>query len=362
MGWLQIVRRRPLETDIAKAGEVIDRNSQTLRRMIEDLLDLSAVGSGKLGLKVQDVDLEAALQLAVDSIRPRAAAQQLTLELHTSGPVAVAGDPQRLGQIVTNLLTNAVKFTPPGGRVVVSCARDAEHATIVVADTGIGIPAEMQPFIFDPFRQGGSAAPGRSGLGLGLAITRRLVELHGGTIVLASSGVDQGAAFTVRLPALADRSTAAPGDAPDGEAARLAGATVFVIDDDPDARAILDTALRAVGASVTTFESAGAALARVAELDPDLLLVDLQMPGMDGYAFILAIRQAGRHTPAIAVTAQAADADRRRAFEAGFDRHLAKPVDLAELARTAADLVTPRVASAAATSPGSPGPPSGSPA
>ena len=339
LGWLQVLRTRALDADVARMIEIVERNGVALRRIIDDLLDLSAIISGKLRLETVGVNLDAELRSSVDSIRPHADSRGVTLTYEPSAePLVIEADPHRLHQVMSNLLTNAVKFTPAGGRVVLACRQEAHDAVLTITDTGIGVPADTQPFIFDAFRQGDSSLTrGHGGLGLGLAIARHLVDLHGGSIRVDSAGEHQGTTFTVRLPvaAIADPDvTALAGSAALSYPTLLRGKRVVVIDDDPDARHLLKIGLEAAGATVVTADSAVQGLSRVGELLPDAVVVDISMPETDGYAFLRELRGAGHAVPAVAVTAHAARHDRQRALEAGFHEHVAKPVDLEQLVKT----------------------------
>ena len=342
LGWLQVLKARPLETEVGRIVEIVERNSAALRRIIDDLLDLSAIVSGKMRLETAGVNLDAEVRAAVDSIRPHADSRNIALEYHPCAePLVIEADPNRLHQVLANLLANAVKFTPAGGRVSLSCAREEGQAVVKLTDTGIGVAKEAQPYIFDPFRQADSSLTrGHGGLGLGLAIARHLVDLHGGTIKVESPGEHQGSTFIVRLPTTDERDLeldpAAPHEDPVAQpAARLLlGKRVVVIDDDPDARLLLATGLEAAGAVVVTADSAVQGLSRVSELLPDLVVVDISMPEQDGYSFLRDLRSAGHVVPAIAVTAHAARHDRERALKAGFREHVAKPVNLNELVKT----------------------------
>jgi PAS domain S-box-containing protein len=342
LGWLQVLRTKALEADVARMIEIVERNGVALRRIIDDLLDLSAIVSGKLRLEPIGVNLDAELRSSVESIRPHADSRGLELVYEPcADPLVIEADPHRLHQVLSNLLTNAIKFTPAGGRVMLAARQDGNAAVLTIADTGIGVPADAQPFIFDPFRQGDSSLTrGHGGLGLGLAIARHLVDLHGGSIRVDSAGEDKGTMFTVRLPiaAIADPE---PVTAPAASAAivlssggLLSGRRVVVIDDDPDARLLLKIGLEAAGATVVTADSAIHGLSRVSELRPDVVVVDISMPETDGYAFLRELRGAGHAVPAVAVTAHAARHDRQRALDAGFHEHVAKPVDFEQLVRT----------------------------
>jgi PAS domain S-box-containing protein len=340
LGWLQVLRTRALDPEVARTIDVVERNGNALRRIIDDLLDLSAIVSGKLRLETAGVNLDAELRGAIESVRPHAEARGLALDYRPCpDPIVVEADPHRLHQVLSNLLTNAVKFTPAGGCVTLSCERDEDHAVVTIADTGIGVPKDAQPHIFDPFRQADSSLTrGHGGLGLGLAIARHLIDLHGGTIRVDSEGDHQGTTFTVRLHTATDlaveSSRAGLSDDVSAAVRLLHGKRVVVIDDDPDARQLLAIGLTAAGASVATASSAIQGLQRVVELLPDVVLVDIAMPEMDGYEFLRELRRSGHGMPAIAVTAHAAGHDRQRAIDAGFHDHIAKPVNLRHLVET----------------------------
>jgi PAS domain S-box-containing protein len=342
LGWLQVLRTKSLDADVARMVEIVERNGVALRRIIDDLLDLSAIISGKLRLETVGINLDAELRSSVESIRPHADSRRIDLVYEPcADPLVIEADPHRLHQVLSNLLTNSVKFTPAGGRVVLACWQDGTDAVLTIADTGIGVAADAQPFIFDPFRQADSSLTrGHGGLGLGLAIARHLVDLHGGSIRVESAGEHQGTTFTVRLPiaAIADPEPvpAPPASVAHSSASLLSGRRVVVIDDDPDARHLLKIGLEAAGATVATADSAAQGLSRVTELLPDVVVVDISMPETDGFAFLRQLRVAGHAVPAVAVTAHAARHDRQRALEAGFHEHVAKPVDLDHLVRTLA--------------------------
>jgi CheY-like chemotaxis protein len=311
------------------------------------VLDVSKIVAGKVRLTVQPVDLAPVLADAVATIAPAADAKGVRVEsIIDSEAPAVSGDPDRLQQIVWNLLSNAVKFTPRGGRVQLRLERVRSHVEIVVSDTGIGIPADFLPQVFERFRQADSRF-GREygGLGLGLSIVKQLVELHGGTVTAESGGRDHGATFRVDLPILAVRAES------DRENGHIRPATtmlsvadspinlgdlrVLVVDDEPDALELMADILSGAGAAVETASSGADALQRIAGRPPDVLLTDIGMPGMDGYGLIAEVRQspdpAVRTTPAAALTAYARAEDRIRALRSGFQLHMAKPISPAEL-------------------------------
>ena len=360
LGWSQIARRNP--ADVAGTTEAlatIERNARTQAQIIDDLLDMSRIISGKIRLDVQPVDLSAVVRAAVETVVPAADAKGIRLRAvfdPHAGPVS--GDPNRLQQVFWNLMTNAVKFTPKGGRVQVTLARVNSHLEIQVVDTGQGIGDEFLPHVFDRFRQAdGGTTRRHGGLGLGLAIVKQLVELHGGTVQARSGGPELGSTFTVNLPLTVvhpepnpagERRHPSSGDAPGSPDDRLMvqGVRVLVVDDEPDARALVRRVLIDAGAVVTTAGSADEAVGLVAADRPDLLVSDIGMPGEDGYSLIARVRalgpDRGGNLPAIALTAYARAEDRMRAIVAGFEQHLAKPVEPAELVTLVAVLAARR--------------------
>jgi PAS domain S-box-containing protein len=344
LGWARMLREGIVEAGrTTQAIETIERNARSQAQLIEGLLDLSGIVSGKLRLESGRVDLAAAAQAAVDAVRPGAVGKGLVLGLDVPpGPVGLWADAARLQQIIWNLLANAVKFTPAPGRVDILVRADEVHASIVVRDTGDGIDPAFLPHVFDRFRQADSST-GRAhgGLGLGLAIVRELVEAHGGTVTAESAGRGQGATFTVRLPlalagAPASALPLAPAGTtvPAGTGVSLQDLHVVAVDDDPDALELLVFTLRRHGATVTPATSAAEAFGALEAGGVDVVVTDIGMPREDGYALVRALR-AGRYhqTPALAVTAYASVTDRQRARAAGFDRHIAKPYDPGELVR-----------------------------
>ena len=355
LGWTQILLRGHATSaaDQQRAIAVIDRNARAQVQLIDDLLDLSRIMTGKLRLDLRQVSMLDIAQAAIDSAAPAAAAKDIRLRsVLDPSRVIVNGDAGRLQQVVWNLLTNAIKFTPKGGQVQVLLQRVNSHIELSVADTGIGIPAAYLTQVFDRFTQvDGSTTRAHGGLGLGLAICKQLVELHGGTIRATSAGEGQGATFRVELPVSllqveTERERAHPtaeaGETDMGAMPRLDGVHAFVVDDEPDARELLQRVLTDQGASVTTFDSADAALAALKTSRPTLIVSDVGMPGMDGYQMMRALR-AGEardsRIPALALTAFARAEDRKRSLVAGFQAHLAKPFDVAELVLLVADLV-----------------------
>ena len=361
LGWSRLLRARQFdEAGQERAVEVIERNAEAQAKLIDDLLDVSRIITGKLRLEAQPVALASVVETVVNALRPSAEAKGLRLEPSVDPATdPVTGDPNRLRQIVTNLLSNAIKFTPEGGRVEVRLGRADAHARLTVRDTGAGIRAEDLPYIFERFRQADSTnTRTHSGLGLGLAIARHLVELHGGTIHAESQGEGQGAAFTVELPLTATRvepdgSERAPvtpeqarltADEQEsfGDPCALEGVRVLLVEDEQDTRELIRTILEGCGAQVTAVASAGAALAALEQVRPDVLVSDIGMPGENGYELIKKIRalapERGGKVPAVALTAYAGPKDRRRALLAGFQTHLAKPVEPDELLAVVASL------------------------
>jgi PAS domain S-box-containing protein len=345
LGWCRMLRGKTLdEAGTERALETIERNVRLQAQLIDDLLDVSRIITGKLSLAVRPVDLPAVIEAALESVEAAARAKGIRIEptLYPGTP-PILGDPGRLQQILWNLLSNAVKFTPSGGRVVVRLDRTAAHARIMVRDSGQGIQPSFLPYVFDRFRQAEtSAARTHGGLGLGLAIVRHLVELHGGTVEAQSAGEGQGATFTVLLPfqppLLESRSVDWRPVGVEGESLpELGGISVLIVDDDGDTRELLRAMLERSGAIVSTVRSAREAVSAIASRKPDVLVCDIGMPGEDGYELIRQVRElpaAERGSiPAVALTAYARREDVGRAIEAGYQVHLAKPVDPQALAR-----------------------------
>jgi signal transduction histidine kinase/ActR/RegA family two-component response regulator len=331
------------DTMRARAHDAIHQSARVQSRVVGDLLDVSRAIAGKLHVDLHTLEVEPLVQSAIDAIAPIAQLRQITIDRRgTLAADAVLGDAVRLRQVLGNLLANAVKFTDPGGRVTVGVARRGRSVAIEVEDTGRGVAPKFLSRMFEPFIQtDDDASPHREGgLGLGLAIARQLVELHHGTIAASSPGVGRGTTVTVVLPAAARRTQAPSRDI--GGAACLDRARVLVIDDDPRVRDALALLLERAGAVVDTADSAVMARARIAHRAPDALVCDIAMPGEDGYSFIRGLRASGGDTAAIALTAHATEADVSRALTAGFDRHLAKPIELARLLANINELVVAR--------------------
>jgi signal transduction histidine kinase len=347
-GWVTLLRTRRLdEPTQERALETIERNARAQKRLIEDLLDVSRIVTGKVALEIMPVDPRRVVEAALETMAPAAQAKGITVvPLLDTGVATVRGDFARLQQIVCNLLSNAIKFTPSGGKVDVCLAHRNGEAEISVSDSGQGIKPEFLPLVFDRFRQeDGSISRRHGGLGLGLAIVRHLVELHAGSVEAFSAGEGKGSRFVVRLPT---RLGAAKGGAADEVVASpttssmLAGIRLLVVDDEPGARELIANVLQGYGAEVCLAESGQAALTKLFEQRPHVLVADLGMPGMDGYALIEQVRALdpdfGGQTPAIAVTGYASPLDRLRALQAGYQNHVAKPVEPQELAIVIASL------------------------
>jgi PAS domain S-box-containing protein len=343
LGWSQLLNLDPEKNDLQEGLDAIERNARVQTQLIEDLLDMSRIISGKVRLDVQPTNMAQVIEEAIASITPAADAKGITVRKvldPNAGPIS--GDPTRLQQVVWNLLANSIKFTPKGGKVDIVLARVNSHIEVTVRDTGIGISAEYLPVIFERFRQvDSSTTRTHGGLGLGLSIVKNLVELHGGTIHAESGGENQGASFYIALPLSPlrpDEDRVHP-STPRGHRVGgidLAGSKVLVVDDEPDARLLVERLLANCGASVTAAGSAADGLAQLREFRPHVLVSDIGMPITDGYQFIRDVRKLGENeggrTPAIALTAFARSEDRTQAMLAGYQMHIAKPIEPQELA------------------------------
>ncbi len=342
LGWAKLLRTGRLTAEKgAHALEIIESNAQAQARLVDDLLDVGRITSGKLRLQIGPVRPDDLVRAALDGVRPAADAKGLRLEARLDDVGEIAGDGDRLQQIAWNLLTNAVKFTPEGGRIEVRLTRRGSHVELGVKDSGQGVAPELLPHVFERFRQAEGGRSQRAGLGLGLAIVKNLVELHGGTLSAESEGEGRGATFKVVLPA-ADRPPPAAATAAAAQPSRpapalrpLEGLKVVVVDDEPDVRDLLETILATRGAEVNSAESAAEGLELVQQVRPDVLVSDIGMPGEDGYSLLRRLRQlapeAGGATPALALTAFSRPEDRTQALLAGFTMHLSKPADPSEL-------------------------------
>jgi len=351
LGWTRILRTQQHLKSRDHALDVIERNAASQLRLIEDLLDTARVISGKLRLEVRTVRFEDVVQAAIEVVTPAATAKGIPITTSVDVLPTVQGDADRLQQVVWNLLSNAVKFTARGGHINVSAATAGDSVVLTVRDTGEGIDREFLPYVFDRFRQADASTSRRQGgLGLGLALVRQLVELHGGTVTADSAGIDTGTIFTVRLPAGQSESPPKAPWARDG-AVTIRGLSVLVVEDDRDGRAMLVTILKNYGARVRAVASAASALRILAgqRFKPDVLLSDIGLSGTDGLALIEQIRGAAsarmRRLPAIAVTAYANPEDRDRALRAGFQAHLPKPID-AQVLIQLIDQLRPRLSAA----------------
>ena len=340
LGWSKMLRQGAIDAEQREgAVETIERNAVTMTQLIEDLLDVSRIVSGKMRIELRRVDVRAVVEAALDAVRPPADANAVVIERELgTEPVVVMGDPARLQQVVWNLVSNAVKFSERGGRVRVALDREGSSARITVTDRGKGIEPRFLPYVFEPFRQADAGiAREKRGLGLGLAICKHLVELHGGTIEASSPGEGKGASFEVRLP-IAEEERAPRGSTPADEPAappQLEGLRVLAVDDEDDARDLVQVVLEHAGASVRTASSVPEALEALRREVPDVLLSDIGMPGETGYDLIRRIRalpaNEGGNVPAAALTAYARAEDRKKALDAGFMMHVPKPVDPSEL-------------------------------
>lgn len=359
LGWSQILRRgEPSPEDLERGHEQIDLAARALVQLVDDLLDVSRIAAGKMRLSLAPTELKRVVEAACQTVTPSATARAIEVDCTLDEDVVVMGDARRLQQVVWNLLANAVKFTPRGGRIEVGLRREPEdRAVLSVRDTGIGIDPEFLPQVFAPFSQQEATSTRRfRGLGLGLSIARNLVELHGGTITVASDGVDRGSTFEVSLPVTAWREKgAAAADRLDETGSvvprpLLSGARILLVDDDAGARELLTRILEPTGARVHTAGSAADGLASLLALRPDVLVSDIEMPGTDGFAFLRRVRalaeEEGGAVPAVALTAYVRDEERERILLAGFQAHLGKPVDADELIRTLAGLRRARELSA----------------
>lgn len=354
VGYSRLLRGGVLSGEKAERGlEILERNANWLTQIVEDVLDMSRIVSGKIRLDVQPVSLPSVVQEAVATVLPAANAKGVAVQTVVDPGVGpVSGDPDRLQQVFWNLLTNAVKFTHRGGRVQVRVEHVSSHVEIIVSDTGVGIRPDFLPHVFERFRQAeGGTTRKTGGLGLGLAIVRHIVEMHGGIVTAASAGEGQGATFCVQLPLMIIRPEGLDPRREHPRSGRkeplttlgdLSGIRVMAIDDEEDALTLLRVVLETAGADVEVVSSPLAALARIEAFRPDVIVVDLGMPEMDGFELISRIRASAipaiRDVPAAALTAFARSEDRTKALRSGFEMHLAKPVDPGELVASVATL------------------------
>lgn len=355
LGWTTLLRTGNLDNDkIPQALEIVERNARSQAQIIEDLLDVSRIITGKLNLDIRPLNAAALLKSAVDSISPAAETKNISIETNIVAETAeIAGDSARLQQVLWNLLSNAVKFTPSGGTIRVGVKPENSNLVFSVSDTGNGIAPEFLPYVFDRFRQAdGTTTRHFGGLGLGLAIVRHLVEQHGGTVQAESEGSGKGATFTVKLPLLSNFQTngkppkrgKAGEENSEPEAKKsLAGLKVLVVDDEIDSLDLVKIFLEESGARVSTAQSVAEALENIKQSVPDVIVSDIGMPGVNGYEFIENVRrlvpEKGGNIPAVALTAYARTQDREAALQYGFQTHIAKPVEMKELITTVANLV-----------------------
>jgi CheY-like chemotaxis protein/nitrogen-specific signal transduction histidine kinase len=353
LGWTLTLRRSGTSADTDRALAIIERNARAQAKLIEDVLDVSRIVSGKLALHLAPTSVAAAARAAIETITPTAVQKgvQIVAEMQED-PAVIPADADRLQQVIWNLLSNAVKFTPKGGTVQVRVYREGPDLCVLVKDNGEGVRPELLSSIFEPFQQADASTTRRhGGLGLGLSIVRQLVAAHGGSVRAESEGPGRGAAFLVRLPARANTASpvdAAPALAPPAPTPRapeieLNGGRVLVIDDEADARLLVREILRQQGAEVVVAESAAAAREQLQNATFDVIVSDIGMPGEDGYTFIRQLRAAGTQTPAVALTAYASEEDARRALSAGFQSHVTKPLDPAKLVSLVASLRVPQL-------------------
>jgi PAS domain S-box-containing protein len=355
LGWASMIRNGEVEgSNASRAIETIERNARSQARLIDDLLDVSRIITGNLRLDLHPLNLAPIVEAAIDALRPTADVKGIHIRTDSlSGECLVKGDPNRLRQVIWNLLSNAIKFTQRGGVVALDLRCVDGTARLTVADTGEGISAEFLPYVFDRFRQAeGSISRKQGGLGLGLAVVRHLVELHGGSISAESAGLGYGSVFKVELPLAEERRDPARAEERRREVERrrsrsgtirLDGVHVLLVEDDDDSRKLLGTMLKRYGARVTAMKSAAEGLTVFATDPPDLLISDIGMPDEDGYEFIRKLRalpaDQGGQTPAIALTGYASRKDRERALAAGYHQHIAKPIEQSEMITAIAALV-----------------------
>jgi PAS domain S-box-containing protein len=351
-GWASLLRNGDVpEGEVSEALEIIERNARAQARLVDELLDVSRIITGNLQVDLRPIELATVVEVASSGLKPAAQVKNITLEFESSGePPIVKGDQGRLRQVVWNLILNAIKFTPRDGQVKVRLKSEGHLVKLIVEDNGEGISPEFLPYVFDRFRQAeGSISRKQGGLGLGLAVVRHLVELHGGSVSAASAGLGQGSTFVVNLP-LATEDTIRPPKTESvtasesrPQAKRLQGLRVLIVEDDDDSRSLLSMMLKRHGADVTAASSSQEALSAIYQVTPDVLVSDIGLPGEDGYELMRKVREAspsnGGIAVAIALTGYAGEKDRERALAAGYHEHLAKPVEPIQLVSTIASLI-----------------------
>ena len=334
--------------DVDRAIAMIESSTTVQARLVEDLLDVSRIISGKLRIDFSAVELAPIAENVVDTFKARA--EEAGVKLVSSIdplPISVFGDEMRLHQVMWNLLSNAIKFTPDGGRVSVSLTRAGSEAVLEVSDTGRGIAPEFLPYVFERYTQADSTTTRQqAGLGLGLAIVRHLVELHGGRVEVSSDGIDRGTTFTVKLPVrvIRDGSLKTEEDPPGEELPELSGIRILLVDDESEARDLVSLVLTEYGATVEAVDSVQEAVVKLRRFSPHVIVSDIAMPGEDGYALMRRLREIGpelgREVPTLALTGYGRPEDRARILASGFQRYVQKPVDPLELARAVAALLS----------------------
>lgn len=346
VGWIKLIQRGGLKPEILqRAFDTIERNALAQTQLIDDLLDISRFIRGQVSLNIQPVKVSKLIQATVDTLRPAAEAKLIQVNVEAAPDTgSILADPNRLQQVFWNLLSNAIKFTPTAGTVTVKASAEYGYLTIQVQDSGIGISPDFLPQVFDYFRQADSSTTrSQGGLGLGLAITRRLVELHGGTIYVDSPGPDQGTTFTVCMPIRQTPPALRVGEIAPADSLSLRGIKAVVIDDEVDAQKLLSLTLEQWGAQVKIASDTTNALALLHEFQPDIIISDIGMPHEDGFSFLQRVRACSdrtiRNTPAIALTAYARDEDRDKVFAVGYQDHITKPYEPAEIVDAVSALV-----------------------
>jgi signal transduction histidine kinase/ActR/RegA family two-component response regulator len=335
LGWASILKKNASPEQVRRAAEAIERNALLQSRMVDDLLDTARVVHGSLKLDLESLDVAALILSALEASAQQIEKKSMRVEVvQAGGLLLVQGDSGRLQQVFRNILSNAVKFTPNGSRILIALSREEDSARVVVSDTGVGIAPEFLPFVYEIFRQQEQGTRREhEGLGVGLSLVKRFVEIHKGTIVVTSAGVGRGTEVTVRLPLageMEDLDYSAPVAAP-FPATALAGLSLLVVDDSDDTRETVCALLQQLGVEVSLARDGREALEAIAKGDPDLVLCDLHMPGMDGYEFIRELHRRPARPPVVAVSGLATEADYRRTREAGFEAHVKKPFDEAAI-------------------------------
>jgi CheY-like chemotaxis protein/two-component sensor histidine kinase len=342
LGWVRVFERSALDPALqARAVRTIERNVRRQSQLVNDMLDVSRIVAGKLTIEASEVDLSSLVEQTVEEIAPEVHDKAVTLETNIAPALHVRADHERFHQVLLNVLGNAVKFTPSGGRICVSCRGTALDATVTVSDTGVGIDPELIPEIFDRFRQGDTSSTRRhEGLGLGLSIAKHIVEQHGGTITAESAGAGAGSTFTIRVPLASQTGRALTAGAAASVQLDLSGVDVLIVDDHPDTLELLQFVVEASGARTWCAASVGQALALFETQRPSVVISDLSMPDQDGFDLLTRIRAlGGPRVPAVALTGLADAGTRARVLAGGFDAHLAKPVEPQALVATIRELL-----------------------